>query len=281
MRRRKRRSIGEKQHRGFVLLFTLVTIALATVVLTRLANHRFQLLMTSNEKLEDLQRRWGSLTLRRTIAYGETAPEDLGRGFSVGLGELAFDIKVDSESKKINLNTVLLRGGRESVFAISQRAFFDSSEYVRLRPSGVGSESFSSWGDVYALEAMPDGRQSIELMMSDTNNVTCWGSGRFHYQLTPDNVLELLIPAIGFEATSKLLDARAIFPQMSLSELMEEIDLQPGEKKQLESWLTDRDDTKSIWMLVRANRNKRHLGTEFVVAQRSTNGAIELTTFQW
>jgi len=276
-----RQNAYKAKRQGFVLLFTLVTIALASFVLAKLANHRLELAAVTNDKVEDLQLRWGNLTLRRSISYTKTNPQEFGKAFAVPLGDLTFKVLIDSESRKLNLNTVLIRTGRENLFAMANSVMPEGGNYLYLAPSGTSASSFVSWGDVFQLEHLPNGADSGVWLMEQSENVTCWGNGRLHYLDTPDAIFETLMPTLGFEAVTKFLDLRRLKPNLELSAMIEALELEPDEKLQLESWLTEKSDTVSIWMFAESNTTKRKLQTEFVVAQRSTNGSIELKTFDW
>jgi len=126
---RKRRT-RRPPRKGFVLLMALMLIALAALVLTGLARYSLTLAAESERQREDMQLRWGAISVSRALLHrtdqlflhneqlateqGEKIAELFPLEETVRLGGVDFRVILDDENRKLNVNRVIRAAAQRS-----------------------------------------------------------------------------------------------------------------------------------------------------------------------
>ena len=119
-----------RRRRGFVLVMTLVLIAVAGMLLVGVARDSMMLALEALSAQRDLQQRWGAISCQETILRragqlfeaearqlekdGEfRMPQPASIAGSIMLGGIRFDIRLADEDAKLNLNTLHAFKGKQ------------------------------------------------------------------------------------------------------------------------------------------------------------------------
>lgn len=291
--------LGNRQRGGFVLLMSLVLIALCAVLLAGIARHSLSLGSNCHEARQQLQRRWGAVSLANAVLtqadqivaeHLRDRPaelEDKDQVFpiveTVRLGGLDFHVVLDDESRKLSLNRLYLSGGSDKVYEALHR-LGQSRAAVRLRPHpdhvrNVTVRPFESWGQVYRLDELPTKEHPAHWLSAAARELTCWGEGRVHYGRCSDRVLEIVArQAAGPVTAARLVDLRNRNPLLELDELLDRLTLRPRQRYRLEGWLTEKSNCYSMWMTVAGPGRAWH---ELRVAEVTPSGSLDIHPFTW
>jgi len=172
---------------------------------------------------------------------------------TVRLGQWEFQVVLDDESRKLNLNRLYLGGGSDKVCEALDW-LGQSRVAVRLRPHpdhvrNVTVPPFESWGQVYRLDELPTREHPAQWLAPAVGDVTCWGEGRVHYSRCSNRVLEFVArEAAGPVTANRLLRLRSEDPSLGLDELLDCLALRQQQKYRLKGWLTEKSSCYCLWL---------------------------------
>ena len=275
MRRRRDR------RRGFVLLVTLVTLAIAGLLLASLANRSLTLAMQAETETAETQLHWGAVSVRQaTVKVLSTSPENAPyapTSQSLRLGDVAFQIVIENENTKLNLNRLLPSLGRDSLEKLAQSL---TSADVQLTPSqDISETAFQSWGQVFCFDDRPDGQLKIDWLRNRARHLTCYGNGRIDYRNTDDRVVRALFEAIEEPiAGQKFMQVKKLSSTTSLEKLLASKVLDKDTQRVLKRWLTDRVEFKSVWL---SGETRTRKSESLSVVDLRTRQFPQVQTFSW
>jgi hypothetical protein len=280
-------------HKGFILLMSLVLIALVGILLVSLARHSLLISAEAREARFDLQRRWGTLFLAKALLSepatlvaryvdAEAVQErQLPIRVSVRLGELTFRVALDDENRKLNLNRLRQSGGSQQLLQTVQR--FAGAARVDLRPlhaSTLGVRPFDSWGHVLELAAADDAAQQLRQVEELSQVMTCWGSAKVNLHRCGDEVLRTVgTLAAGPVTANRLVALRESAPAMGRDELLTKLATDARKLAVLKGWLSDDSDCYSLWIVAGDRRSSLELFVRENVGAESPT--VNVRHFQW
>ena len=253
MRKRKR------HRKGFALVLVLAMLTIAALLSVGLARRSLDQSVAAAKRADELQRRWGELSLRHTVLNRAAIllrSAELAEGTkrptlqtTITLGNRSFTLVLSDEQAKLNLNMVF-RYGTEGV--LRQVLFDEAAPWpVRLCPDRRATANspyppaFASWGQIYDFTNQPEWHR-IQL----GKRVTCWGNGQLNLNRADSEAIrtlcELLAPP---QSASALLELRQEHPDWSLEQLMREVDIPDRDRRSFRRILTDRSRCHSLWTI--------------------------------
>lgn len=278
--------------RGFVLLMALLLILLAGLLLVGLARQSLAVSMESQAAGRDLQRRWGTHFLARALLadpepviarhwiISERRRRPLPLIESFALGELRFQVMLDDESRKLNVNRLYAIRGVDQVLA-ALHELCDAGPTVELKPVNVaalGPRRFDSWGHVLALTPGASPAEVLSEIEPAARSLTCWGNGRVNLHRCSEEVLfRLGALAVGPITANQLVAARDDQPQLGLEPLLETLGADRRKVALLKGWLSDTSTCYALWVIT----NDQHGSLDLLVRENTGTEADQLTRFQW
>ena len=277
---------------GFVLLMSLVLIALVGILLVGLARHSLLMAAETHEAKGDLQRRWGTLFLSRVllsdpevlISRRLDAPEaqrlQLPICESLPLGELTFRVTLDDESRKLNINRLRDSTGTQQVLETVHR-FAGGAARVELRPvhaTTLGVREFDSWGQVLQLSPSDNAQRQFDQLQQLSQGMTCWGSAKVNVHRGADEVLRSVgALAAGPITANRLVALRENDPQLGRDELLTKLALNGRKLALLKGWLSDDSDCYSLWILA----GERRASLDLLVRENAGSESHTVKHFRW
>lgn len=308
---------ARRHPRGYVLLLTLLLLAIAAAALAGLCRAGLQKAVQASRAQEDLQRRWGTLSCRAAMLpkarnVVEAVPSS-GAASSAeavvrfDLGGQSMTLGFADEQAKANVNLLYATGGHDGATRAAYQIVRSSgaAARVRLKPLALEPSSdavepgprdeadgryvdlevgprFQSWGQVFS-EASPD--QLLRrrgTLPSVTSNLTCWGDGMLNARrASREAVLAVCDRVLSPAQVTKLLAARDKDPaDFDLWETLDAMELKEGDAADVQRVLTDASTCYSLWVVARAGGREWY---HFTAADFAEAGGVvgEPVTFEW
>lgn len=295
------RHLSYRRHRsrqGYVLIMTLVLIAIAALASAGLARRSLLSAQQAIEAQDDLQRHWGARSCQKLLLENAGAifqqmeerdstdqprsPLPAVLSFTITLGGMEHHLWLSDENAKLNLNTVTSR-----IPAKRRQLLFELVEHsasLQLRPDrspeAIRSKQwFSSWGQVTSLPAVWQAG-SLEPLLQTTREITCWGNGKLNIRTASDDLLlQLVSQVLSRDAATELLDARSQNTDLELSELLTSLALRRSQQTTLRRWLTDESSCYSLWLQLEDRHRRWYY--QWIAGDRSSVGANSTISFRW
>ncbi len=280
-----------RPRRGFVLLMSVLLIALAGMILTALARHGLLVAGETCSAQVDLQRRWGTLFLSRVLLsdperlvarYVESDAERrraLPLNESVELGKTLFRVTLDDESRKLNINRLRAVVGPGRATETLRR--FGGGAAVHLKPlaGGVlGMRPFDSWGHLLEIEPTDDARRQWRQIRNLADSITCWGSAKVNIHRCRSDVLRLIgTLAAGPITADRIVALRRDHPDLSASELFSKLGVNQRKVALLDGWLADESDCYSLWIFAGGPNGM----LDYYVRENRGSDAYKRKHFRW
>jgi hypothetical protein len=279
-----RKKMSSHRRAGYVLLMSLVILCLAALVLSGLARHSFRLAVETLDESDELQLRWGSLSLRRTLALRAPGLYDFYVNGPIEqrqhpttpfpllaeiiLAKQRFAVTLEDENTKLNLNRLYAFGGKERVLrAITSLS--PGAHRVQLRlndPSKglFGQQPLDSFGQVFDLSQLGASEQPEAWIPEATKHLTLWGNGRLNVLFTPEEVLKATFSTrLSAQALSKFFELRKA-KDATVAGILKQMELKESERTELTRWLSDR--SFSFLIRLAAASGERVWHEEFVTS---------------
>jgi len=254
--------------RGFILLLTVLVLALAGVVFAAAARHGFQWALSAQQAQQSLQRRWAAASASGVVlpaaeellaAVGSSASLTL----SLTLGSERYQVVVADEGAKLHALTLEAWIGRSAAERLVRevvRACGSGAE-VRLRryearvADGAAMPMLASYSQVFA---QPDPAE-LSRPAGPGGLVTCWGDGRLNYMRASEVVLRGLAASVaGPLAAGRLVELRERNPRAELEEVLGQLKLDENRRQKLDLLLSEDSSCHSIWLSQRGGRGSWH-----------------------
>jgi len=273
---------------GFVLLMTLVLIAIFALAMVGLARHSLRVAFEAIECQERVQRHWGRVSLvqsalgRAEVILSERDRQRLEIAQEVRLGGTRFVLVLGDEGAKVNLNHVYQRGGTAAIRKVTDELVgILPLRYQRNPPNAKAGDfkPYQSWGQVFDCRSLSNSETAVRTLMQAGAQVTCWGSGKLNVRRASQPSVETVCRIAGAtEVASKLIDELALNPTTPVEELLSRFDLQDSQRQELSGWLSDHSTCYSLWITMVDNTRSRH---EMHIAQVSGEDPADVVCFSW
>lgn len=278
---RASRAVRGRPRRGFVLPFTLLVIALATLVMSGVARRSLKVAQRASEAELQLQRKWGVIScqpallrraddwLNRPMVAGQS--RDLGHDRLVfQLGKLDFDVLLADENAKVNLNQ-MKQALAPAALAVRVNELSQSPQplLVELRPftfesvdpTGEPGEpnltKFGSWGQVFPIHQFPDSADAPRRIAAATMDLTCWGNGKLNLNRASQRAIQIWCDCVvGHDVAVELLKARASTERLDITSLSQ-LAIDADKRELIDMHFTDESHTYSMWVHVSASETRK------------------------
>ena len=309
MNRRRRRD-------GYILLMTLVLIAITGLLMAGMARRSMQLALDAAEAQQQLQQRWGGITCQRYAFQhadrllsddtvwraGDVSPlmaqEESGASqpplatrlkyasFQLELGGVRFDLLLADENAKANLNTIYERRDRTFLYQALQRMSGVQAHLpIHLRPAVQPEQearqtAFRSWGQIFDMTSEEARQVDVaDVLAESSRHMTCWGNGRLHFAVASDeSVREVAGLAISRLKVGQLLEARREQPGRGFQALLPDLELTQAQGDQLLELLADNSFCQSLWLTISTGAARE---TSFIVRESDAEGNAQVSVWEW
>lgn len=311
-------SHGRATRRGYVLLLTLMILALAATVLAGVCRSSLARALEARAAAEELQRRWGVISCRTTLLpeagrlLAEAEAVD-GRSIAkvearVELGGQTFDLTFADEQAKANVNALVRSRGRSGAEAAIRRLLRASGHEQRPKLlAGASRRSVrQAQLDIDDREATPDDQndddddavirpiQSLGQIFPGvpperlggaaghaalTNSITCWGDGGLHLRRASEPALrEISAGLLSGADLSRVSEARADDPDADPLDILEELGLSDERLAKLEDRLAADSLCHSLWIVSSSGRRSWY---HLAVDDQTAGDEGPVLTYDW
>jgi hypothetical protein len=279
--------------RGYILLMTLLVLVLCVSTLAGVCRMSMAKAARSRADVEELQRRWGTLSCRsnllpRAQAVLSAREEITGRPIAqfsttVVLTDQAFELTFADEQSKSNINRAveLEQAARAAARSLSKSSLAVALHPVRRRLSdGAGRTEtlnrYESFGQVFR---EPSGAQCLTL----SDQLTCWGDGRLNWRRATPAAIAVACRQVGEpRVVAALIAARSVTPPPSLSQALAGISLSPEKAKALDEAMSTGSTCHSLWVVaapVRKSAGAEHYAFSVLTTDDQDGPVVE--DFVW
>ncbi len=284
-----------RHNSAYVLLMTLLLLVMAAVAMLGVSRLSLQRAVASLREEEELQRKWASLSCRRTLlpraetilAAAEARSREPVIQVTSTLTLVGQEVRLvfTDEQAKLNLNHIATDESTQCVQSAVGRLAHGPGLEMRFRPLASSAQldvpSLSSWGQVFQnpsggqLMGSPDGYPS------PVGAITCWGDGRLNFQRTSGEALEERIrDSVGIAFVSQITGLRRETPGIGIDRVIDELELSSVQRSNLREALTSRSSCHGLWIAttsVRTGATKY----ELLVEDRSAQPVPRTYYFNW
>lgn len=266
MKRSHRKNRGR---RGYLLLTVVVMIAVASLMLSRLATTSMRVASMSVQEERDLRSRWAVISLRRFAlnnaksllgtqlrAGGEdsTAAEP-AMWKNVSLAGKSWRVVVSDESAKLSLVHFARTRGKDATRNLLEDLYIDKSELsvatVLNRDTLSKVKRWEHWFD------HGTDRPSFlaERYAVATQRVTLWGDGRLNILRCETETLDALWHQLfGHGIPPVLNELRAQSPPPTKNQVIRSLALRESQATLADSWLKTDSNSFSVWIFCQSDR---------------------------
>jgi hypothetical protein len=279
-----------QRRRGYILLFTLFLLALVATTLTVLSIRSLNHALTAAEAVDELQRRWGTLSCRAVLLphvesilsqqeHLQATPLSRVRS-TLRLGNHDFQLIFGDETAKANVNFLYRRDGLAGAERAIRRLVAGTEVRVELSPSislnEINEGAFLSLGQIF-VEAPP--RALIErLDHNAAADLTSWGEEKVNFLRASRLVLvEVLAPEMSELEVERLMESRNHRPVPTLGEALNQLGFDREKRQVVTRRLVEKSACHSLWIICANDRRSWY--------ELAVHAEIEQTqrtwTFQW
>lgn len=277
---------------GYVMLTTVLIIAIAVILSAGLVRHSLNLATSSVRAERELQSKWGAvsctrlaskeryrlLTSRRIQGDSQANIALKESRLLVELGKQQFEIYLQDESAKLNINHLYTNSDRQK--SISQiRELAGASLPVQLRPIRVQNQTameddFESWGQIFKIDEKKT--LTIEDLVAATEKLTCWGRG-ININLASDEILlETASPLVGATMAHRLVQIREEGRLEDWQGQLVAAGARQRDVNRLSQIVHDMSSAYSIWVV---NKSSHRTSSSFTVIETITRSMTRIRSF--
>ncbi|QDT07426.1 hypothetical protein K227x_58530 [Rubripirellula lacrimiformis] len=264
--KRKRRSRD-----GYLLVTVIVMIAVASLMLSRMASTSMRVASAAIEEEKDLRNRWAVTSLRRfsldnahkilggksraTAASGDGAVAKPFLWKNARLGGQTWRVIIGDESAKLNLVHASRSLGKEAATRIMDELAMDGG---LLKPSSdtlSADQSGATRWEHWLLETSGAPASSPRHMAVATQRMTLWGSGRVNVLSSERETLDVLWHQLFGRGLPPAFDSmRTQSLYSSKEQLIRSLALRESQARLAEEWLDIESDCFSVWIFCESDR---------------------------
>jgi len=270
MKKRNRRN----DRGGYVLIMTLMILAIVVLILTGIANRSLSLAAEAVLEERALQKRWQSISCQhgilgnaRSVLKYDVAeavlkmvrenPEDneelikalvewpSSMRIQLRFNDESFTLVLADENCKANLAWVRRSFSTNQAMRLATELVATSQ--MSLRSTAEAGQSWVSWGQLFQSNSQTTAVwPGIEMA---TENVTLWGNGKINYLRCSDEVLRGIaeLTLLRNEAR-RFLEIRNAQPYLTVAEWLAMSQLNEQDQMEISRWLDDKSSTYSLWI---------------------------------
>jgi len=268
-----------KTRRGFILVMTLMLLAIAAVALAAVGRSSMGLAVSAVRARQDLQQRWGMYSSRHAVlelapillkeAEESTGEPVVSRQMEVQRSGHTYDLTVSDEQAKANINAMLQHHGRDTTRTFIREQLADNigAGEVYL-PTHKPSQDRNTDG----VEELDRAIISLNHLLPDFNpatfmkadgypmqTLTCWGDGRINLSRAPDELVEdVTKPELGAIQIRRLRETLASSENMPLEEALISIELSKDDVPAVLERLTLESSCYSVWVAMDNGKRSWH-----------------------
>jgi hypothetical protein len=310
---------NRRHPRGYVLLLTLMLLAIAAAALAGACRAALQKAVLATRAQDDLQRRWGVVSCRAALlpkaervlaASGDrTSPE---ARVEVTLGGRPMALVFGDEQAKANVNLLYALGHRDGADRAVRGVVgtIGADLRVELRPILIQAPDndlsepeqpkhplqanrdeqelldfevqpvFEAWGQIF-----PGAKPTALLRRRGTppsvaGSLTCWGDGTANVRrASSETLLRVCDGVLRSAEVRKLIAARDKDPDFDLWEVMDTLKLPDDRYDNAEQLLTDRSSCFSLWIVTRGGGGREWY--DLAVSELAGGTGAGVKTFSW
>ena len=277
---------------GFVLLMTLLILAVAAAAMADVSRRSLRRALEANDAEQALQQKWAATSVRRTLLPraalvingaeqrtrrpAATVRTDLFLGDGPSLTPVS--LLFGDEGAKLNLNTLYERDRRGLQRSLT--SLFDTGPLrVELRPNPPGRDElaapvppFESFGQVFDAP-------SPAALAGASAEVTLWGDGKLDYRRASAAVLaEGLTGELGRGEVGRLVQLRDTPAGQTLAGLFDALALPQRDRDRLAARLTESASTFSLWTVAGPPGRQT---VRLAVLENTSDRGIRNVDFAW
>jgi len=266
-----------RARRGYILLMTLLLIAIAGIALASIERLSLTRAIEATRAEEDLRRRWLWTTTQTTLLAQasqimEDAQADAGQPVvqhlvPLTVGSCQMELTFTDEQAKPNLNTLWNTRSPEQCQETLQHLLESTGGGVPfvLQPTPkdlstlYGEATFGRYGQVF-----PHPEPAVLLggpgaTAGPAAALTLWGSGQLNFhRATPVSLREVCAPILGPADVEKLLSIRQNQPALGTVKLLTLLGVTKEQRTALLGRLTERSNCFGLWMVLQDADGKRY-----------------------
>ncbi len=286
---------SNRNRRGYVLLMTLLTIAISSLLLVMFAqfslNHAIETNMIENE----MQRKWGVASIQRVAIdqsstllneriidqeaeVWRTRPLRESRA-RFELGGKQFDVVVGDESAKADVNRLIQAGIPDKKISDVIQKISGSKLTVNLnefkKPRTAKEQPIDSINQIFTAA---NREMTAAEVFEASRNITCW-SNRLNYRTATEETLNEFISALaGQTAGVQITSERNRNPEKSLKEVLQSIQATPETVRTLTRVLSETSVSQSVWIHVRDRKSESYA----LLVRKNVAGSVQrYCAFSW
>jgi hypothetical protein len=289
--------LRNNRHHGYVLVTTLLLVAIAAVAMASLARASLHRATAALDAESELQRRWGSISISSAVLPKveqllSRVEQAEGRPVArieveLGLGKQRQRLILSDEQAKLNVNAMYRRRGPIQAEQATRELLQQASYDLRLRPfaargrTGPTEVVFATFDELLENASADDLaglRDGWHLSEPAAQQLTLWGDEQVQFQRASDEVIEKVCEGVtGPGDVYRLLAIRQEDPLRSVSAALDELQPAREVRQRLQTLLTDASTCKSIWIVTDDGRRRWH---ELIVEEGAAAG-LDRHRFAW
>lgn len=277
----------QRTERGYILLVTLMLLALASLALLAVTRASLARSADTREAERHLQERWSTLSCSRSLLPRAEAVLAAAEATShvpivsvrktLQLNAMPVELVFGDESAKANVNSLLERGREDATVAARQLLSGTGlAGRLELRPERLLAGRVGSLVEVFGNvrpEELLDGRQPA------SDRLSAWGDGRINaYRASPDVLKAVLSPTLNVSHLTQIAALRSATPRPSLSTMLGQLELTAPQRQFAEARLAGDSTCHSLWVITTEPRRRAH---RLIVYDGSAPPARRTHTFEW
>ena len=306
----------ERNSRGFVLLMTLVVLAIAGTIMATSARRSGLRALDTREHVRRLQLRWASISCRDiTFANAgdifNTASEyqpikSIQVRSSITLGSIDFDLILSDEQAKANINLLAARLGPKGLTAAMRELQADQREIlqVMLKPGKKRQnlqftpESrrerrraqkhnipenvpivYESYDQVYRYDHPSQLLRYKQDETSPSDRITFWGNGKLNLARAEVETLRSVLTGLVTEAQIiSLANCDPSDPTFALAKVIDTSELDTEKASVVTMLLTDKSECYSLWVIGNVPSRRYY---RLFIADEQIHPAKRSSSFYW
>jgi hypothetical protein len=286
--------MNRRKQKGYVLVVVLAMLVIAVLLSVGMVRRSLDLSVAAAKKADELQRRWGEISLRHTVLNraeillrtaelsGDTRRPTLQT--TANLGNRKFYLTLSDEQAKLNVNTAFRHGDERTL----RNVLFEGAALlpIQLRPdprataNSAYPPAFTSWGQVFDFSVFANMPEKNYLQLTQLGErITCWGNGQLNVNRADNESIRLICELVAPpQSVSALLELRRDHPDWGFDRLMREVDVPDRDRRAFRQVLTDRSRCHSLWIITHdANRSWARLD----IRNSENTFGNDIETFYW
>lgn len=264
------RRIGKPPREGYLLVTVVVLIAVASLMLSRMALVSMRVATVAVEEERDLRNRWAVTSLRRFSLdrarrlldsqadsesdAGGTQPSPPFLWRDAELGGQRWRLVIADESAKLNIRQFADTFGSDTAQRALEKLLEDDAKLRVAAPRSPGdstqSRRWEHWLEGDSKSPILSARQ----FSVATQRVTLWGEGKLNVRRCSRETVDTFWQEVfGRSAPAQLHELRRLSPPPSASQLIQSLALRESQAELANQWLTTESDCFSVWIFCDSN----------------------------